>query len=379
MRAEAIHSNNPNVADFMTQDAPSTSKAAAAATASASTSTSTSTSTYGSHDSCELNTSSVVNTKLEYKTNSHDFWTVLWHLDSNSALRMDHMKLFPTFNQTPWEWKYSNPENQSFSDVPFAKLLDMLSYKLIRRSPQLTDLLLKLLAHLSPSLPNEDPRKTNDVVKQTPITTTAPTTSASGTNSSGHQGGHQREEQNNSSTVNVKVNKISNESAPGNNINSSKIETPFYSQIFSHFKILIEVLTHKCGTSEGLESIARIIQYICQCSYASNVVLSQYLRHAILGLAEAVEKEIQYLLHEFEIYKQENADKGTKMSTKSTASSTQIEGGIPGSSHTSVLKPTQANTNLSSQTTAIKMLMASSSAQVYFLRTLKIFLSVSLL
>lgn len=359
--------SNPNHVDFMAEDIPSTSKAAAAAAAAATSIT---------KSNQELTTSPI--SKFDYNTNGDDFWTVLWHLDSTSTLRMNHMKSFPTFNQVPWEWKSSNSDNQSFGDMPFTKLLDMLSYKLIRRSPQLTDLLLKLLAHLSPQLPEEDPRKPNELLKQT---TTSPTTNTTGTNATA---------QNNASGISNAKTTTKSPNDPTSSVNNTKIETPFYSQIFSHFKILIEVLTHKCGTNEGLENIARIIQNICQCSYASNVILSQYLRHAILGLAEAVQKEIQYLLEELEIFSRENAARnittGSKSAINTMRSGTSNISGLrtmqtEESPTTAILGLNQglATASLSSQITAIKLLMASSSAQVYFLRTLKIFLSVNAL
>lgn len=366
--------SNANNVDFMAEDIPSTSKAAVAAAAAATTTSATKTNQ-------DLTTSNL--NKIEYNTNGNDFWTVLWHLDSTSHLRINHMKLFPTFNQTPWEWKSSNSDSQSFGDMPFTKLLDMLSYKLIRRSPQLTDLLLKLLAHLSPQLPEEDPRKSNDLIKST-------TNSSTGNTMATNLTGQNNANQNNGKTT---IKNTNEQTTTTPSCNSNKIETPFYSQIFSHFKILIEVLTHKCGTSEGLENIARIIQNICQCSYASNVILSQYLRHAILGLAEAVQKEIQYLLEELEIFSKENSIRNLNTGSKSSINIIPTEGAASPSHITGlrtmqteespILAPSGSNqglnSNLSSQITAIKLLMASSSAQVYFLRTLKIFLSVNIL
>lgn len=285
------------------------------------------------------------------------------------------MKSFPSFNQTPWEWKSgAATDTQAFSDMPFTKLLDMLSYKLIRRSPQLTDLLLKLLAHLSPQLPEEDPRKSNEVMtKQAATSPTSTTKNVS--------------EQTSTTTTMT--------TGSSGSASNNKIATPFYSHIFSHFKILIEVLTHKCGTNEGLENIARIIQNICQCSYASNVILSQYLRHAILGLAGAVQKEIKFLLEELQTFTKENlADIASRSTTMNTIQGEQGAGGM-GSSFISNQRTMQTdespptlktpggssqttnNGHLPSQITAIKLLMSSSSAQVYFLRTLKIFLSVN--
>lgn len=297
---------------------------------------------------------------FKYNTNSTDFWKVLLNTEIYANLRFSRTSLFPLFSQPPWEWKATNSEFISFNDSAFAKLLDMLSFKIIRRSPQLTDLLLKLLASLSSELPEED----------SGVTDASKMEIKSYFKKIHPEGELQQQQEEDSKTDNTEDSK-----------DKIKQHPKLYSKMFPYFVTLIEVLTHKCGTNEGLENMSKLIFNMCQCSHYSNVVLSYYLRSAIMGLAEQVQNEIKALLDELLVY--HNTVKfNTTFEYEQKLSCLSLFNGLMQDRFTAqpivISSPSDPKPACELQLSAIKYLLSPLSAQLYFLRTLKIFIQVYL-
>uniref|UniRef100_A0A1A9ZLS0 HECT-type E3 ubiquitin transferase n=1 Tax=Glossina pallidipes TaxID=7398 RepID=A0A1A9ZLS0_GLOPL len=296
---------------------------------------------------------------FKYNTNSTDFWKVLLNTEIYANLRFSRTSLFPLFSQPPWEWKATNSEFISFNDSAFAKLLDMLSFKIIRRSPQLTDLLLKLLASLSSELPEED----------SGVTDASKMEIKSYFKKIHPEGELQQQQEEDSKTDNTEDSK-----------DKIKQHPKLYSKMFPYFVTLIEVLTHKCGTNEGLENMSKLIFNMCQCSHYSNVVLSYYLRSAIMGLAEQVQNEIKALLDELLVY--HNTVKfNTTFEYEQKLSCLSLFNGLMQDRFTAqpivISSPSDPKPACELQLSAIKYLLSPLSAQLYFLRTLKIFIQIN--
>ncbi|XP_017113044.1 E3 ubiquitin-protein ligase HUWE1 isoform X3 [Drosophila elegans] len=407
-------------------EAPSTSKAAAAkAAASAKVSA----------------PGSMAQHSVPYQTNAKNFWDVVLNIDRQTQVRLAHVDQFPLTSQPAWEWQSNTADFLSFSESPFGQLLEMLPYKVICRSPHLTDMLVKLLASLSTELPKEEEQLplTDQMPALIPIpvagtgagpgaaTSASASASSSATAAESSQAssaseigdGHtaNNEEQvapasgnpasgdgngnGNASTVKRTQLPTLSVALP---VAPSKPRRKIYAKNFSQLQLVIEVLTHQCGTTEGLDNVAKLIVNLTQCSQASNAIFIQYLTAAILGLAEEVRQAIQMLLNEIRMYNIHHGVTGSISQTASTsgaaaaAAAAAVAGVAPTVSGASLLPnlavhegimqdrftaehviisaPKNAKPTCELQLPSMKKLMSNSSAQPYFLRTLKIFMQV---
>ncbi|XP_039153200.1 E3 ubiquitin-protein ligase HUWE1 isoform X2 [Drosophila simulans] len=396
-------------------EAPSTSKAAAAKAAATAK-----VSTAGSQNKHSV----------PYQTNAKNFWDVVLNIDQQTQVRLANVAQFPLTSQPAWEWQANTADFLSFSDSPFGQLLEMLPYKVICRSPHLTDMLVKLLASLSTELPKEEellplsdqmpplvpisqvaraaaaaaPPPPPPPPQQQPAENTQPTATAteigdglaanieeqaapaSGNPASGDSNAGAKRTQMPTLSVALPV-------AP------SKPRRKIYSKNFSQLQLVIEVLTHQCGTTEGLDNVAKLIVNLTQCSQASTAIFIQYLTAAILGLAEEVRQAIQMLLNEIRMY---NIHQGVASTTSQAASTSGAAVATPSyvptvsgasllpnlavhegimqdrftAEHVIISAPKNAKPTCELQLPSMKKLMSNSSAQPYFLRTLKIFMQV---
>lgn len=467
-------------------EAPSTSKAAAAkAAASAST----------------------AKPMVAYQTNSHNFWDVVLDIDRQTPLRLANVAQFPLTSQTAWKWQQNNNEFLSFSESPFGQLLEMLPYKVICRSPHLTDMLVKLLASLSVDLPKEEelpliptPQQTQPpanveqqqqqhqqqlpplvpINQQYPpaepanaaaaaaagaagagtavapaaaaVATVAPTVGApvpavpanidnltteqpqtpiptmkddededdddEDEDEEDEEEDEDDEDDDDDEDLEYELNTAvptppPPPPPPPTHALSNKPRRKIYAKNFSQLQLVIEVLTHQCGTTEGLDNVTKLIVNLTQCSQASNAIFIQYLTAAILGLAEEVRQAIQTLLNEIHAYNLHGQQQpaavdskpsgssaspvastsaGSAVASGSSSSSAGIGGGASLISHLTVHEgqmqdrftaesviisaPKNAKPTCELQLPSMKKLMSNSSAQPYFLRTLKIFMQV---
>ncbi|XP_020812175.1 E3 ubiquitin-protein ligase HUWE1 isoform X3 [Drosophila serrata] len=403
-------------------EAPSTSKAAAAKAAA----------------SAKVSSGSGSQQSVPYQTNAKNFWDVVLNIDRQTQVRMSHVSQFPLTSQPPWEWQTNTSDFLSFSDSPFGQLLEMLPYKVICRSPHLTDMLVKLLASLSTELPKEEEWLAEQMPPLIPIgqatgpgaaasapaselattganpaseigdglatnsteqATPAAGNPASGDGNDGVKPAAQQQQQQQQQLPPLSVPMPMQPSKPRRKI---------YAKNFSQLQLVIEVLTHQCGTTEGLDNVAKLIVNLTQCSQASNAIFIQYLTAAILGLAEEVRQAIQTLLNEIRAYNSHHGVASTSqqasasVSTSSTAAGSAAPSGSLGSSgsssgasllpnlavnegimqdrftaeHVIISAPKNAKPTCELQLPSMKKLMSNSSAQPYFLRTLKIFMQV---
>ncbi|XP_037933136.1 E3 ubiquitin-protein ligase HUWE1-like [Teleopsis dalmanni] len=281
-----------------------------------------------------------------YATNSNNFWEVLLSIDLSTQQRLLNIHDFPLNSYPDWKWNVNTTEFLSFNDSPFAKLLEMLPYKGICRSPQLTDMLIKLLALLSSELPREDNIDEADCTQ---------------------------------SNINSPKKKDDNQKTNIKNMNCfrkgyTKRKNRIYSKNFSQLQLIIEVLTHQCGTTDGLDNISKLIVNFSQCSQASNAILLQYLVSAILGLANDVQYAIQNLLSEIQIYNFNNTD-GTVCSYDISSQQGVMQDRFT-SQNIVIAMPTNIKPSCKLQLPALRKLLSPISAQPYFLRTLKIYMQI---
>ncbi|XP_016986687.1 E3 ubiquitin-protein ligase HUWE1 isoform X2 [Drosophila rhopaloa] len=380
-------------------EAPSTSKAAAAKAAA----------------SAKVSTGSLNQHSVPYQTNAKNFWDVVLNIDRQTQVRLAHVAQFPLTSQPAWEWQTNTADFLSFTDSPFGQLLEMLPYKVICRSPHLTDMLVKLLASLSTELPKEE--------EQLPLSDQMPTLIPIGQVAGASAAASAENSQTNASEIGDGLATNSEEQATpasGNPASGdgnaavkrtqlptlsvalpvapSKPRRKIYAKNFSQLQLVIEVLTHQCGTTEGLDNVAKLIVNLTQCSQASNAIFIQYLTAAILGLAEEVRQAIQMLLNEIRMYNIHHGVTSTTSqaaSTSGAAASTGYAPTVSGASllpnlavhegimqdrftaeHVIISAPKNAKPTCELQLPSMKKLMSNSSAQPYFLRTLKIFMQV---
>ncbi|XP_053950966.1 E3 ubiquitin-protein ligase HUWE1 [Anastrepha ludens] len=297
--------------------------------------------------------------KISYNTNSKQFWDVLLKIDLHTPQRLMNMQDFPLISYPRWEWEEPNQDFQSFNDTPFSKLLEMLPYKVICRSPQLTDMLVKLLASLSSELPKESDLEENKLSHKT----------------------FEVDESYNGIVTNVES-KPKEESPTSTEAKQYcvgyRVKNKLYSKNFSQLQLVTEVLTHQCGTVDGLDNISKLIVNLSQCSQASNAMFMEYLCSAVFGLAKEVRLAIQNLLDEIRSYKVHNKlEKDTKCDA--THSKVVLEGVMQNrftSENVIISAPSKFKPSCELQLPSIKKLLSPSSAQLYFLKTLKIFIQV---
>ncbi|XP_070138870.1 E3 ubiquitin-protein ligase HUWE1 isoform X1 [Drosophila bipectinata] len=378
---------------------------------------------------------------IPYQTNAKNFWDVVMNIDRQTEVRLAHVADFPLTSQPAWEWQPNNTEFLSFSDSPFGQLLEMLPYKVICRSPHLTDMLVKLLASLSTELPKEEEQlpfmdqmptlipigqatgappsggavgalgAAAAVVAATNAPSAAATAHGAGATSeigdslaagSGGQAapaaGNPGSAGDGASAAPVKPQQLPTLSV-ALPVTPMKSRRKIYAKNFSQLQLVIEVLTHQCGTTEGLDNVAKLIVNLTQCSQASNAIFIQYLTAAILGLAEEVRMAIQTLLEEIRAYNNNSSQAGAASTSVTAASAAGAAGssasGSTGASllpnltvhegimqdrftaeHVVISAPKNAKPTCELQLPSMKKLMSNSSAQPYFLRTLKIFMQV---
>ncbi|SPP78575.1 E3 ubiquitin-protein ligase HUWE1 isoform X2 [Drosophila guanche] len=366
-------------------ETPSTSKAAAAKAAKAATTTDSN----------------------SYQTNSYNFWDVVLNIDRQTEERMKHVSKFPIVSQPSWEWVAKTGDFLAFSDSPFGQLLAMLPYKVICRSPHLTDMLVKLLASLSTELPKEE--ELGPVIEPQ-MPTLIPMNQAVL-----NQQAQQNQEMSQAAAA------LTGETHTTRPLPELKKMPPpppltlqlpikpkrkIYAKNFSQLQLVIEVLTHQCGTTEGLDNVAKLIVNLTQCSQASNAIFIQYLTAAILGLAEEVRQAIQTLLQEIRAYNsnaglpstsQQAAAAAAAASAAAAAAAAVAAASGPSTSagllpnlavhegimqdrftaeHVIISAPKNAKPTCELQLPSMKKLMSNSSSQPFFLRTLKIFMQV---
>ncbi|XP_036319887.1 E3 ubiquitin-protein ligase HUWE1 isoform X1 [Rhagoletis pomonella] len=326
--------------DFRLDEGPSTSKAAASR----------------GQKSSSTGAKSKNAKKISYNTNSKEFWDVLLKIDLHTPQRLTNMQDFPLISHPRWEWEEQNQDFQTFNDTPLSKLLEMLPYKVICRSPQLTDMLVKLLASLSAELPKESDLEESKLINKV----------------------SDADESFNSNEVKLK--EESTISSEANQYNAGyRIKNKLYSKNFSQLQLVTEVLTHQCGTVDGLDNISKLIVNLSQCSHASNAIFLEYLSSAVFGLAKEVRLAIQNLLDEIRSYKVHNKlDKDAKCGT-APQNKVVLEGVMQDrftSENVIISAPSNFKPSCELQLPSIKKLLSPSSAQLYFLKTLKIFIQV---
>lgn len=343
--------------DYKLDECPSTSKAAAAV-----------------RNMQKVNTNcnkSKILKGLQYNTNGNSFWDVLLSIDLNSQQRLTNLQAFPINSQPSWDWDFKNPDFLSFNESPFAKLLEMLPYKVICRSPQLTDMLVKLLASLSGDLPRDEENLDPPTSENAELPKNGPDSDSTAVEPSKQE---KQTESDTSSDDEDKKDIFKNQTSSKLNKSRRKI----YSKNFSQLQLVIEVLTHQCGTTEGLDNVSKLIVNLSQCSEASNAIFLQYLTAAILGLAHEVRQSIQDLLNELRNFKPVSGEGITAISS-SELQQLQPQGIMQDrftAEHVVISAPVNIKPSFELQLPAMKKLLSASSAQPYFLRTLKIFMQV---
>ncbi|XP_055907075.1 E3 ubiquitin-protein ligase HUWE1 [Eupeodes corollae] len=274
----------------------------------------------------------------------------------------------------------------SFEDSPFAQLMSLLPTSVVKRSQQLTDKLVRLLASLGVELPKEDkvtPVAIDDEIVETVDTETPKAYLASETPVVPVAKPHVIDVHDSDSEPDaIPCSDEDSESEsykPCKKYAKKARPTLLYPSRIQQLKIAIEVLTTKSCSEEGLEYVTELIVHLSQCSAKANEIVVQLLIQGVMGLAELVRMQILSLMKEVK----ENNLKTNNESDSSAASKNQSKmgrGGIINDRFTAaqvvISAPTKSKPTCELQLPSMSPLLTKSSSQTFFLRTLKVFMQV---
>ncbi|XP_055847251.1 E3 ubiquitin-protein ligase HUWE1 isoform X2 [Episyrphus balteatus] len=301
----------------------------------------------------------------------------------------------------------------SYEDSPFAQLMSLLPTSVVKRSQQLTDKLVRLLASLGLELPKED--KITPVAMDDDLTDTTETAPSSKPPATATALASETPvipvakaqvidvHDSDSEPDAITGSDDDEDSGSGGDGDSFKTNKPYvkkprsillYPSKIQQLKIAIEVLTTKSCSEEGLEYVTDLIVHLSQCSAKANAIVDQLLIQGVMGLAELVRMQILCLMKEVKennlktITKEtdSNAAGGANKSSSSQSSSssksltTPRGGGIINDRFTAaqvvISAPSKSKPTCELQLPSMSPLLTKSSSQTFFLRTLKVFMQV---
>uniref|UniRef100_A0A1B0GIT8 HECT-type E3 ubiquitin transferase n=1 Tax=Lutzomyia longipalpis TaxID=7200 RepID=A0A1B0GIT8_LUTLO len=179
-----------------------------------------------------------------------DFWAILLRLDSpgGRVAPPEPQKRTPGAHvprPKPIPVTFSEPEAANLEESPFGRLIVMLRARNIRKSKQLTDKLLRLLAYVSIALPKEPPE-------------------------------------------------------PEEGSEEARKPLPDFIRNYSveMLKTIVEVLSEKSCSEDGLDDIATLLVNVSQCSSGMRESVIDLLLGAVTELAQRLEEQIRNLMEE---------------------------------------------------------------------------------
>uniref|UniRef100_UPI00358F3842 E3 ubiquitin-protein ligase HUWE1 isoform X5 n=1 Tax=Myxine glutinosa TaxID=7769 RepID=UPI00358F3842 len=223
---------------------------------------------------------------------STDFWDLLVKLDNMNVSRKGKASVHR--GTTPLGLPESEGAQNSLETSPLGQLLNMLANSVIRRSPLLTEKLLRLLSLVSIALPDSG-KATNGATTNTTSSTTT-TTSTTAPVSSTAVG---------SSSVNMVL------------ASKAGDVTPFVEPVAApaglmerQLQLAVEVLTSHSCSEESLEDAANLLLQLSRGEHATRDTVLRLLLNGARQLGQTVCQQIGMLLAELREYNLEQAKKG---------------------------------------------------------------------
>jgi E3 ubiquitin-protein ligase HUWE1 len=213
---------------------------------------------------------------------SNEFWDILMHLDGDIKNR-----LLAATNSSAMDKNrtidFNEPDIKTFMKSPFAHLIHMLSYKIIKKSCQLTDKLLRLLSLISTAFSEEAQKQIKSMATATPSSSTTTTTTAA------------------AAAAEQIPNATNNKEEPSTAAQSPLIPVDYDARLpesEEHLQLAIEVLTSKSCSEDGLEDATTLLVNLSQCSDRTRHMILELLIHGAISLSFMVQQHINDLMVE---------------------------------------------------------------------------------
>uniref|UniRef100_F6XN27 HECT-type E3 ubiquitin transferase n=1 Tax=Ciona intestinalis TaxID=7719 RepID=F6XN27_CIOIN len=331
-----------------------------------------------------------------------DFWDILLRLDASSA----HKNLIKTFLDDPHVAGDSASEksNIDLSITWLGVLMRMLSQPVVKRSQQLTDKMLRLLAQISRYITSEQSQKAK---KDTPASGTAPNASVSNTGATTSAevqvtSADQNSETSGTSTATMGARAgTSNTStvgrstaAPQTSTTSSSrsqgsistiSETPATSgakedtalQLEKELSLTVGVLTTHACSEEGLEDATTLLLHLSKSAPALRLLIIRLSLEGAQKLGGLLASQIKELLDEIIVYNQQQLASGA-IPAVTTAPTKGVIVNRFDSTLTVVLSAKDKFKKLGRelQLPSMQALTSKTSHQAFFLRILKVIIQL---
>lgn len=281
-------------------------------------------------------------------SNPTEFWEILSGLDAkiNQQRKLSSKQV----SRPPKE--FTEPDVISFEVSPFAQLIKILSHDTVKNSSQLTDKVLRLLSLISVALPD----------------------------SKNKAGGNAR----NKPPQNYQVKTLFDD--------NNQSETEF------HLGVIVQVLTSKACSEDGLEDATALLLNLSKCSNKTRFVIHHLLLNGAYSVSCMVLKHINELMIELKQLKQKRneipmevskpqemlmpvdeemeAPSTSQSSSSQVKAATNVRGGILQDRFTKdqviIMAPNKVKTTCDLQLPSMAPLISKTSSQAFFLRILKV-------
>lgn len=301
---------------------------------------------------------------------STDFWDILLRLDNEIDERSKKgAKIRSVCKQIR---EFNEQEIKTFIESPFAQLITMLSYDIIRKNTMLTDKLLRLLSLISIVLA-DDKYKNNNLSKP-PQQQLQQHQQQQQQNNEGNEAGPSTSSSSSnnaekSSTELVKVTTTDNVDLRERLPESER-----------HLALTVDVLTSKSCSEDGLEDATSLLINLSQCSSLTKYMIIKLLVKGVIDLSHMVQKHINNLMIELrelnETIKNEkskpdsNTDDSDELSKPSSSKGTLKDRFTKEA--VIITAPSKVKTSNDLQLPSMAPLLSKISNQSFFLRILKV-------
>lgn len=315
------------------------------------TSTSTSSSSSGSLKKDDSSTTSII-AVTPGPSNAGDKPTEFWEILSGLDSKINHQRKLSSKQVSRPPKEFIEPDVIAFEMSPFAQLIKILSHDTVKNSSQLTDKVLRLLSLISVALPD----------------------------SKNKAGGNAR----NKPPQNYHVKTLFDD--------NNQSETEF------HLGVIVQVLTSKACSEDGLEDATALLLNLSKCSNKTRYVIHHLLLNGAYSVSCMVLKHINELMTELKQLKNKRTDIPMEVSLKpveampvdedmeapSTSGgtvthvkqATNVRGGVLQDRFTKdqviIMAPNKVKATCDLQLPSMAPLISKTSSQAFFLRILKV-------
>jgi E3 ubiquitin-protein ligase HUWE1 len=310
---------------------------------------------------------------------SNEFWDILMFLDGDIKNRLMTASATTTTEAANRTIEFSEPDIKTFLKSPFAHLIHMLSYKIIKKSCQLTDKLLRLLSLISTAFSEEaQKQQKNTLAAAAAAAAVASLTAATESATTTPTGGEPKDQ-------------------PQTAVAEYDSRLP---ESEEHLQLAIEVLTSKSCSEDGLEDATTLLVNLSQCSDRTRQMILELLIHGAISLSFMVQQHINDLMVELrELNKTHKPLNKQQQASQSGGGSDETDndvgglfggslnggaGGSSGANRGGVLQdrftkdtvvitaPFKMKTPYDLQLPSMAPLVSKTSSQAFFLRILKV-------